>query len=292
MLDCRVCDAAVAQPVEQRIRNAWVGGSSPFCGTTGNRVLPAVIKFGSSTSHPVMALPIFSRLSRIPQRQQRRKSNDKTGPHATIRQSGRPAAQIPFPVRRCMAHLPQCNGSRSSGKSARRAANSLSHNSTAIEGNLLSLVESRVLLTTEISICGRPVHEYWEVGGQAEALDYHWTLIGPDIRRVGLFALNTLAAGVRTFGHRVVRSAAMHRVLEVEPFSYGQSSASTNSLILCSPLRHPIIRLELIPACAGVADERAHEQRQGEADHAPDRKTTPKSYRHSDRETAETHALP
>ncbi len=25
--------AAVAQLVEQRIRNAWVGGSSPFCGT-------------------------------------------------------------------------------------------------------------------------------------------------------------------------------------------------------------------------------------------------------------------
>ena len=31
--------AAVAQPVEQRIRNAWVGGSNPFRGTSKNRPL-------------------------------------------------------------------------------------------------------------------------------------------------------------------------------------------------------------------------------------------------------------
>jgi Fic family protein len=46
------------------------------------------------------------------------------------------------------------------------------HNSTAIEGNTLSLIETKVLLEDKISIGGKPLREIYEITNHADAYKY------------------------------------------------------------------------------------------------------------------------
>ena len=64
-----------------------------------------------------------------------------------------------------------------------------SHHSTAIEGNRLTLAETRTWLETG-EYLGHRTEEYTEVGGQAEALDMLWTLLDRDLETRDLLEMH------------------------------------------------------------------------------------------------------
>ena len=64
-----------------------------------------------------------------------------------------------------------------------------SHHSTAIEGNRLTLAETRTWLETG-EYLGHRTEEYTEVGGQAEALDMLWTLLNRDLETRDLLEMH------------------------------------------------------------------------------------------------------
>lgn len=64
------------------------------------------------------------------------------------------------------------------------------HNSTALEGNSLSLGDTKFVIEEGLTIAGKPVKDHQEVIGHAAAVNLIYDLLGRDVTAEDLFALH------------------------------------------------------------------------------------------------------
>lgn len=64
------------------------------------------------------------------------------------------------------------------------------HNSTALEGNSLSLGDTKFVIEEGLTVAGKPVKDHQEVIGHAAAVDLIYGLLGRDVTAEDLFALH------------------------------------------------------------------------------------------------------
>ena len=64
------------------------------------------------------------------------------------------------------------------------------HNSTALEGNSLSLGDTKFVIEEGLTVAGKPVKNHQEVIGHAAAVDLIYGLLGRDVTAEDLFALH------------------------------------------------------------------------------------------------------
>ena len=64
------------------------------------------------------------------------------------------------------------------------------HTSTAMEGNALTLGETKFILDEGLTVSGKPVKDHQEVIGHAKAIELIYSFIGRDIKEQDLFALH------------------------------------------------------------------------------------------------------
>jgi Fic family protein len=64
------------------------------------------------------------------------------------------------------------------------------HTSTAIEGNTLSLGDTKFILDEGLTVSGKPIKDHQEVIGHAKAIELVYSLIGREITENDLFALH------------------------------------------------------------------------------------------------------
>jgi Fic family protein len=72
----------------------------------------------------------------------------------------------------------------------KRLAAEWTHESTAIEGNTLTLGETHKVLELGLTIGGKPLRDHQEVYGHARAIDLIYEMVGRPITREDLFALH------------------------------------------------------------------------------------------------------
>ncbi|MFM8829530.1 MAG: Fic family protein, partial [Spartobacteria bacterium] len=72
----------------------------------------------------------------------------------------------------------------------KRLAAEWTHESTAIEGNTLTLGETHKVLELELTIGGKPLRDHQEVYGHARAIDLIYEMVGRAITREDLFAVH------------------------------------------------------------------------------------------------------
>ena len=72
----------------------------------------------------------------------------------------------------------------------KRLAAEWTHESTAIEGNTLTLGETVKILELGLTIGGKPLRDHQEVYGHAKAIDLIYKMVGRPITREDLFALH------------------------------------------------------------------------------------------------------
>ena len=64
------------------------------------------------------------------------------------------------------------------------------HNSTALEGNSLSLSDTKFVIEEGLTVAGKPVKDHQEVTGHAAAITQIYDLLGRDVTADDLFALH------------------------------------------------------------------------------------------------------
>ena len=64
------------------------------------------------------------------------------------------------------------------------------HTSTALEGNTLTLGDTKFVLDEGLTVSGKPIKDHQEVIGHAKAIEIIYSLIGRDITEKDLFALH------------------------------------------------------------------------------------------------------
>jgi len=64
------------------------------------------------------------------------------------------------------------------------------HSSTAIEGNTLSLGDTKFILDEGLTISGKPIKEHNEIIGHAKAIDLMYSMIGREINKENIFLLH------------------------------------------------------------------------------------------------------
>lgn len=64
------------------------------------------------------------------------------------------------------------------------------HSSTAIEGNTLSLGDTKFILDEGLTVSGKPIKEHNEVIGHAKAIDLMYSMIGRKINKEDIFLLH------------------------------------------------------------------------------------------------------
>lgn len=64
------------------------------------------------------------------------------------------------------------------------------HNSTALEGNSLSLGDTKFVIEEGLTVAGKPLKDHQEVIGHAAAVDLIYDLLGRDVTAEDLFALH------------------------------------------------------------------------------------------------------
>ena len=72
----------------------------------------------------------------------------------------------------------------------KRLAAEWTHESTAIEGNTLTLGETVKILELGLTIGGKPLRDHQEVYGHARAIDLIYDMVGRDLTREDIFALH------------------------------------------------------------------------------------------------------
>jgi Fic family protein len=73
----------------------------------------------------------------------------------------------------------------------KRLAAEWTHNSTAIEGNTLTLGETHKVLELGVTIGGKPLRDHQEFYGHARAIDLIYEMVGRALTREDLFALHS-----------------------------------------------------------------------------------------------------